>query len=941
MMSGFDPSVSARSGARVYSRLCQILVLLILSIGSLSALTLNVWAADDPTSDTDQTPTAAGGTKPNADQTQTAAATTANAAQTQTLAATSANPAASPPDSVADTSTGGLQEVTVKAVKLSPIAAPLVVLKDVPQSISVVSGQELQSLNALDVTEVLDRVGNAQWNYGNPMTGSLSIRGVSSSGGGTIDPSLGTTVDGVPLASTEIASELDYVDVSTISVTRGPQGSTGGLNDTMGTIAIVDNAPTFTTQAYGSLTLGIRSAVVAQGVFGGPVIDDLLAWRATFYRDEENGPYNNAYPGNEGRYSWDNVDRTLGRLQFLLTPTDDLHMLLSVTSKPNGIEFVNGLTQAVQEPATYANGAPTYIPNGLPGATNTVENKYTRSYFTDQDPNAYQNYLGAPVFDNEEKGVLNATYGGVFHVTWDLPWATLQSISGFDFQHFQASNGTGEWDVSYDGGADMKYRQESEELDITSKPGGFLDYTTGLFYLQSSDWNNGYPGRAIYGYDAGAYDANAAQYATLDSTAAGILLMQNSLNGVDSYNVTWNLNKTEAAFGQLDWHLASPLTLTTGIRESGEDRHTEQDKGVSDPGSGAALNPAIYGGFNTNAAGALTTNTPEQLALANSVAQQYFDAASYSALTPAEQAQVAAARAIRASNVYTGLFSTEAARPYKGWLPSGDVSLTYKLTPEVSSYLTWDRGVKAGISQLASVGGVLSSYPVKPETSNDYEFGVKGSYFDTLTVNLDYYLDYINNYQQTVYVYDSVLSAENGVNTYDSLTGNAAGIETNGAELDAAFVGIKNLALRFAGDYNHAFYNKDVLLSNAVEDGNISPAYHDAKGEWLANAPRFTGNLSGEYVIPVLSNKIAHLNFNYHYTSRFNSDTTGGFSEYAWVNGYGLFDFGVGFGRQDRKFDVTFLVKNAFDTAYRVSQTWTSYIPGLPRWYGINFSGTL
>jgi outer membrane receptor protein involved in Fe transport len=834
-----------------------------------------------------------------------------------------------------------LEEVTVTAEKVTPLITPLQAQKDIPKSISIVSGQEIQALQALSVTEVLNRIGNTQWNYGNPMTGSLSIRGVSSSGGGTIDPSLGTTVDGVPLASTEIASELDYVDVSTISVTRGPQGSTGGLNNTMGTIEVINNAPRFTDEAFGSLTLGIRSAVVAQGVIGGPVIDDLLAWRATFYRDQENGPYNNAYPGNEGRYSWDNTDRTLGRLQLLLTPTDDLHALLSVTSKPNGTEFVNGLTQALQEPATYADGKPTYVANGLAGATNTTQNKYTRSWFTSQDPNAYQNYLASPVNDNDEKGVLNATYGGVFHVTWDQPWGTLQSISGFDTQHFQASNGVSEWQVTYDGGSDMKYRQASEELKITSKPGGFLDYTAGLFYLQSSDWNNSASYRAIYGSDAGAYDANAAQYAALDATPAGIELMQNSLNGVRAYGVASNFNRTEAAFGQINWHLASPLTLTTGIRLSGEDRHTSQNKGVSYDGSGAALDPGAYGGFNTNAAGALTaSNTAAQIALANSLAQQYFGVSTYSALTATQQAQVAAAKGIRQSTVYTGLFGTRAARPYKGWLPSGNVSVSYQLRPDLTTYLTWEHGVKAGISQLASIGGAIQSYPVKPESSNDYEIGFKGTYFNSLTANLNYYLDYINNYQQTVYVYDSVLSAQNGTNTYDSLTGNAPGIETSGVELDAAFDGIKNLTLRFAGDYNHVFYNKDVLLSNAVEYGDISPAYHDAKGQWLANAPRFTGNLSGEYAIPVLSSQIFHANFNYHYSSRFNSDSSG-LSEYAWVGGHGTADFGIGIGRGDRRFDVTLLVKNATNTSYRLSQTWTSFTPGLPRWYGITFSGRL
>jgi outer membrane cobalamin receptor len=85
---------------------------------------------------------------------------------------------------------------------------------------------------------------------------------------------------------------------------------------------------------------------------------------------------------------------------------------------------------------------------------------------------------------------------------------------------------------------------------------------------------------------------------------------------------------------------------------------------------------------------------------------------------------------------------------------------------------------------------------------------------------------------------------------------------------------------------------------------------------------------------------VFHTDFNYHYVSRFNSDSSGGLSQYAWVNGYGLADFAVGLGRQDRKFDVKLLVKNAFNTDYNYSQTWSSYTPGLPRWFGVGFSGS-
>jgi len=852
-----------------------------------------------------------------------------------TAASNEAAPSASTDDS------GSLGKIVVRSKR--PEVTAIADQKDVPKSVTIVTGQELESLDALNVTEIFQRLGNIQWNFGNPMTGSLSIRGVTNPATGTtIDPSLGLVMDGVTYNFIPLITQADFVDVATVSVTRGPQGSTGGENNSLGTITVTSNIPTFQTEAHASLTLGELNSVIAQAAYGGAVIDDLLAWRVTFYRDQEQGPYNDAFFGNKDRYSWGNADRTLGRVQFLLTPTDKLNVLTSFTLKPKGIEFTNGLTQYVQQPLNYANGQPDYIANGLPGATNTAENKLTRSYFTNINPNAYQQYLSAPVLEATDQGIENAEYGGLVKINYDLDWATVQSVSAYENSFFEASNGTTAWNITTDGGVYARYNQLSEEASISSKPGGFLDYKTGVFFLNSRAFQDS---RSLYGADAGAYDANASQYATLATSAAGLQLLENSLYDAYTESPSWAVNRTAALFGSIDWHLTTPLTLTTGLRITNEDRRTTQAKEVTVDGAGSTLDPAAYGaGFNTTSTGALAANnTAAQIGYANSLAQQYFGIASYSALTAADLKQVAAAKAVRSGNIYNQLYAPTAAQPYTGNLPSGNVALSYKITPDVTSYLSWQHGVKAGISQISGVDsfGNPISRLVAPEKSNDYELGLKGGYLqNTLIVNADIYYDLVHNYQQTVTILDPILTAQNNnIAVYDSITGNAPEIELSGLEVDAVYTGIRHLTLRFAGDYSHAFYSKDVLTANPVEDGNLTPAYHDAKGQTLYDAPRFSYNFSGEYSIPVFKSNVFHTNFNWHYTSSENSDTAN--SAYAVVPGYGLANLGVGLGRRDRKFDVNLIVKNVFNRAYIESQTWASYIPGAPRWWGIAFSTTL
>ena len=54
-----------------------------------------------------------------------------------------------------------------------------------------------------------------------------------------------------------------------------------------------------------------------------------------------------------------------------------------------------------------------------------------------------------------------------------------------------------------------------------------------------------------------------------------------------------------------------------------------------------------------------------------------------------------------------------------------------------------------------------------------------------------------------------------------------------------------------------------------------------------------------------------------------------------------LVDFSIGWGTRSGSFDASLLLKNAFDDNTHVSQTWNSYGPAFPRWWGVVFSGKL
>jgi outer membrane receptor protein involved in Fe transport len=155
-------------------------------------------------------------------------------------------------------------------------------LKDVPVSISVVTGPELASEDAFDIGSITKRAANVTWNQGNQRTSSLSIRGVGKIGQNEAqDPSVGVVVDGVNYAFNPLTSSVNFTDLDTVQVTRGPQGTLSGKNNSLGQITVTTRRPSFTPDGEYLLSVGERDTFIGQFAGGGPVIDNLLAFRGT------------------------------------------------------------------------------------------------------------------------------------------------------------------------------------------------------------------------------------------------------------------------------------------------------------------------------------------------------------------------------------------------------------------------------------------------------------------------------------------------------------------------------------------------------------------------------------------------------------------------------------------------------------------------------------
>lgn len=841
-----------------------------------------------------------------------------------------------------------LKGVVVRARNTNRLAG----VQDVPQSIVAVSGEELQRLGGDTMRDVIKRVSNiSRQDRSNARSSDLSLRGIGRKGNSEAqDPNTLVTVDGISYGYSGL-SAWDFVDINSIEVLRGPTGTAGGKNASVGAVNITTKRPSFTPSTDISLRVGDHDSVIGTAAIGGPVIDDLLAWRGTFYVDKQEGEFGNAYDSGDNTYT--DRNKISAKVQFLLTPSDDFSALVSADLQPNTYENDNGLN--------FFHPTVPYYDNGT--STDTLQTdaskRLARRWFGQQQDyrydNNYINWHNGTQNQDNQRALLTGLRGTSAQLDWRVGTHTLTSITGYRKLYFDARNDEGTpFDISTQGGGGMDYRQFSQELKLSSDIGGTVDYVTGLYYMRN---RNAVDSKTGWGADAGAWFATPQQYASLDATGAGRYLLQNSLNGLRKNGTAVNENSSPAIFGQLNWHVSEPLTLSTGLRITREHRTASNFAKIISNGYGAELNDGL---FNTTTGGELGTgtgvggngvavSTATQLAAANVVAQKYFGV-DYSALTNAQKQQVAYARALRKSQLGL-LYAKRDAEDFEKTQYTYFVSPSYKITDNVTGYFTYQHGEKAAAAQVIN----NFSATTKPETTDNIEIGFKSSLLDrTLTLNADVYVSRIKDYEQQAYVVDEYTTALNRGNNdptiaYIALTGNAPKVKAKGVEFDAFYSGIEHVTLRVSAAYNDARYDvfrnapaapEDAWTRNPDGTPASPPAYQDLSGKTLPGAAKWTGNIGGDYRIPVFGNKEFHADFNYYLTSKYNNDPTT-YSRYGWVSGYEIADIGIGIGRQDQTWDATFLVKNVFDVQAKSYGFSNGILDTTPRWIGVLFTSKL
>ncbi len=200
------------------------------------------------------------------------------------MAASFAAAAAAPPSGA--TSVG---EIVVTAEKRSEK------LREIPQSVSVVSGQALASQQAFSLQDVIAQVPNLSIAQSQPGQARVVLRGVNTNG---VASTVAVYIDDTPFGSSSgvangavLAADFDTFDVSRVEVLRGPQGTLYGASSLGGVLKYVTNAPQldrFSLRAGGSVA-GVDGGGTdwrADGVVNAPMGDGGAIRISGYYRQD-------------------------------------------------------------------------------------------------------------------------------------------------------------------------------------------------------------------------------------------------------------------------------------------------------------------------------------------------------------------------------------------------------------------------------------------------------------------------------------------------------------------------------------------------------------------------------------------------------------------------------------------------------------------------------
>ncbi|MEH6791836.1 TonB-dependent receptor [Parasphingorhabdus sp.] len=426
-------------------------------------------------------------------------------------------------------------------------------LIETPQSISVLSSEELSKIAAKQFVDFANTVPGLQYTSQGAGTSQISLRGVTS--GADVSSTVGVYVDEVPYGSSSAfangarrALDVGLFDIERIEVLRGPQGTLYGASSMGGVLKYVMTKPSL-TQFETKAQLGVSTtrfggtSYDASAVVNAPIALDKAAVRASGFYSRDGGYFDNIVTGEN------DVDRGKvygGRLDALFAPAEDLSIRLT------------GFAQDVRrQGGSYANIGL----NGVPVA----------GYLDQAHP------LDEPFRSDFRLG--SAT------IDYSFAGATLTSVTSYQVNKtFATTDGSAVYAPFLQILANIpaeavainelaRTRKFTQEIRIASPTEQTISWLAGGFYTREK----------------------SLLRQVADTYGAGLVLLPNINAVTAAIDSTY---EEYAVFGNLTWRLTEAFDVSGGIRYAHNNQEFTQDASgifvVSAPGSSSSEGVVTY-----------------------------------------------------------------------------------------------------------------------------------------------------------------------------------------------------------------------------------------------------------------------------------------------------------------------------------------------------------
>lgn len=825
-----------------------------------------------------------------------------------------------------------LEEVIVTARKREEA------IQDVPISVTAFTGNQLRDAGITNLKDLGYQTPGLQIDQSS--SAQIWIRGIGQRDDGSrVDSPVGVYLDGLYIPRKD-GQLLDLIDIQSVQVLRGPQGTLFGKNTTGGALLVTTSPPEDSLSGFIDGRVGNYDRRDVRGSLSVPLIEDTLLSKITVGSIERDGYQDNVTTGQEPA----SENRKSAALQLRWLPSDTLvvdslvyygdvdEVQPSTTcrfmhdSSYNGEDSLFGNRVGVGETSpvdSYDDNDNPVMP-GFIDQSRVYEDACNRSDSREDD---YKVTSDIPIDFKLENLLLGVT------VNWEInETLSFKSISGYGDQTKSGNFGNPDNDATHlpissryrpDGNASNRDHWSQEFHLIGSAFNDSLDYTFGVFAMKEN-------------IDDGTDKSSGTNWGYVIA-GSPVMVIGSPNTETQTYDLE---NTTYAAFFQGSYDLTESLELTAGVRWTSEKREQSVELEL--------LDEAAY----RDIAFAAIAGVPGITAIKDLGIIFYEDLDSVIAQDIYGLIQDAFPVDSYGQPVYPLRDATEVApdieqdidETWDEWTPM--VSLAYHLPDRFLNdsfvdtgmfYVTYAHGFKSGTFEPIGVDG---QSVIEPETVDNYEFGWKLDLFDArMRFNGAIFRTDYDDMQLRQVLLDS-----SGIPRV--VFRNASSTRIEGVELEWTWMPIDGLLLIATGSFNDYEYLdfEDTQFSTRALIAQEPLPIVDRSSEPFAEVPENTYNLGVQYTLSTsFGTFVPRVDYSYVDEIFMGLDAGAGQNEdQSTFDDYGLWTARIGWISPEAQFEAALYSTNITDEFYQpgaaaVADSTGNFMrsPGPPRMYGL------